>query len=300
MIILINNKAIKYISLVVTILFTFILSFILISSISAEVFNDTQGQITEDGIEVPIVMYHSIMKSSKEMGKYVITPTEFESDLRYLKEHDYETITMTDLINYVYNNFELPPKPVIITFDDGNFNNYIFGKPLLQKYEMKAVISIVGEYAESFSKSPPPTNNPDYAFASWDQIKVMSDSELFEIQNHTYSLHSTNKKRYGIKRIQGDSLESYQNMLNADIVKLQDKLKETTGMSPNTFTYPFGYMNKESKPILKELGFKATLSCAEGINIINRNKLDVLFGLKRNNRPHGISSEAFFRKLINY
>jgi len=299
MVILIKNKAIKYISLVVMLLFTFGLSFILILSISTDVFNDTQsGKPTEGSIAVPIVMYHSLLKKSSEIGKYVITTTEFENDLKYLKEHGYSSITMTELINYVYNDAKLPPKPVIITFDDGNLNNYIYGKPILAKYEMKAVISIVGIYTESFSKAPIPTNNPNYAFVSWDQIKDMSDSGYFEIQNHTYNLHSINNKRYGIKRQNGESDESYQNMLSSDVAKLQSKLNEVTGSTPNTFAYPFGYMNKESKNIMKLLGFKATLSCAEGINIINKNKADVLFGLKRNNRPHGISSETFFKKFF--
>jgi len=297
MVILLNFKAIKYISLVIVILFIFSLSFVLVLSVTTDGFDNTHDDQTTNSIAVPIVMYHSIMKSSKEMGKYVITPTEFESDLKYLKSHRYSTITMTQLINYVNNNAVLPPKPVIITFDDGNLNNYIYGKPLLQEYEMRAVISIVGQYTEAFSKASVPTNNPDYAFVSWDQIKEMSQSGYFEIQNHTYNLHSINKSRYGIKRKKGESLESYQIMLTSDIDMLQDKLKEVTSKNPNTFTYPFGYANKESKDILKNLGFKATLSCVEGINIITRNNPDVLFGLKRKNRPHGVSSGTFFKNL---
>jgi len=295
MVILINNKAIKYITLVIMILFIFSISFILVVSIPTDGFNDTQaGEIIKDGIAVPIIMYHSIMKNSREMGKYVITPTEFENDLKYLKDHGYAAITMTELINYVYNNTELPPKPVIITFDDGNLNNYIYGKPLLQKYEMKAVISIIGNYTDAFSKSPPPTNDPKYAHVSWDQIKELNDSGYFEIQNHTYNLHSITKKRNGAKRRKGESLQSYQDMLISDIGILNDNISKVTGVTPNTFTYPFGSISKESKDILKKLGFKATLSCTEGVNIINKNKSDVLFGLKRKNRPHGISSTAFF------
>ena len=301
MIVIISKKAKTYISLAFVTLIILLSSFGVLLSMSEAVFNDTKtGSITEDGIPVPIIMYHSILKKSPEMGKYVITPTEFENDLKYLKNHDYSTINMTDLINYVYNDGELPSKPVIITFDDGNLNNYIYGKPLLQKYQMKAVISIVGKYSEQFSSTysstSPPTSNPDYAYASWEQVKEMSDSGYFEIQNHTYNLHST-KKRNGIKRMKGEPLEVYSNILTSDIGMLQDKLTEVTGIRPNTFTYPFGSISKESKEILKNLGFKATLSCAEGVNIINKNKEDVLFRLKRNNRPHGVSSANFFKKI---
>lgn len=298
MIILLNRKALKYVSLAITLLFIFGISFIWAIAIPTDALIDMNpAEIANENITVPIIMYHSVLKTSKEMGKYVITPTEFENDCNYLKSHGYSTITMTELINYVYNDAKLPPKPVIITFDDGNLNNYIYCKPILQKYEMKGVISIIGKYSESFSKSPPPTNDPRYAHVSWDQIKEMNDSGYFEIQNHAYNLHSITKKRNGAKRNKGESVEHYKDMLTSDIVKLQDKLTEVTGTTPNTFTYPYGALSKESKSILKELGFKASLSCTEGVNIINRNKPDILFGLKRNNRPHGISTQTFFKKI---
>ncbi len=298
MVILANKKALKYISLVSAVLFTLGISFILVLSSATNVFDETRGgQISQDGIAVPIIMYHSIMKKSPEMGKYVITPAEFEGDIRYLKNHDYNSVNIQDLIDYVYNGLLLPPKPVVITFDDGNLNNYTYGKPILQKYGMKAVISVVGAYTESFSKSQPPTSDPDYAFISWDQLREISESGYFEIQNHTYNLHFINKSRYGIKRKSGESPDSYRNMLTADILKLQNKIQEVTGAAPNTFTYPFGYSSSEAKAILKELGFKATLSCVEGVNLISRNRADVLYDLKRKNRPHGISPEYFFKNF---
>ncbi len=287
----------KYLSLVVMIFFTLSLSAVLLLSTTTNVFNDVQGgQISEDGIAVPIIMYHSILKNSNELGKYVITPDEFESDLKYLKEHNYNAITMSDLVNYVYNGGDIPLKPIVITFDDGNLNNYLYGQPLLQKYGMRAVISIVGSYSEKFSVPPYPTKDPYYSFASWDQLRIMADSGYFEIQNHTYELHSVNK-RDGAKRRAGEFFDDYRKLLIEDVGRLQQKLTEVTGVTPNTFTYPFGAISKESREILKELGFKAALTCAEGVNLINKNRKDPLFGLKRYNRPHGMTSERFFKKI---
>ncbi len=294
---LLSKKNIKYTSLVLMIFFVLGLFSIITLSVTTNVFGNVQGgQITEEGIAVPIIMYHSLMNHSNSLGAYVITPGEFESDLKYLKEHNYNTINMTELINYVYNEGDIPLKPVIITFDDGNFNNYIYGQPLLEKYGMKAVISVVGSYSEKFSTPPYPTSDPYYAYASWDQIKVMGESGYFEIQNHTYNLHSTSR-RNGAKRRSGESLEAYRELLTKDISKLQNKLTEVLGSAPNTFTYPFGAVSKESKEVLKTLGFKASLSCNEGVNLINKYKADPLFGLRRKNRPHGISSERFFKNF---
>lgn len=295
MIVLIKKKTLMFISLAIIILFIFSISFGVLLTVTTSDTASPQDN-SKKGVAVPIIMYHSLMKTSREMGKYVITPTEFENDLKYLKDHGYESITMTELINYVHNGGTLPEKPVIITFDDGNLNNYLYGYSILQKYQMKAIVSIIGSYSEAFSTNPYPTNDPRYAHASWDQIKEMHDSGCFEIQNHSYNLHFINK-RNGAKRKKGEPLETYKKILTADIMKLQQKLTESTGVTPNTFVYPFGSISKESVDILKEMGFKATLSCNEGVNYIDKNKEDILFGLKRKNRPHGISSSSFFKNF---
>lgn len=95
----------------------------------------------KNGIRLPIIMYHSILKS--KTNTFIVSPEQLENDFKYIKEHGYTTITMTNLIEYVYNDLSLPEKPIIITFDDGYYNNFTYLAPLLRKYDMKAVVSIV-------------------------------------------------------------------------------------------------------------------------------------------------------------
>ncbi len=245
-------------------------------------------------IKLPIIMYHSFLKDTARSGEYVITPDTFEKDLIYLKQNNYHTITMTDLINYVYNDIKLPPNPIILTFDDGCYNNLGYAVPLLKKYHMKAVISIVGSYTDNYSK----TNevNLNYSYLRWSDIKVMLQDGTIEFQNHTYSLHSNNSKRSGSMKRKNESIESYRKVLEEDIMKLQEEFKTFTGYLPNTFTYPYGEISKESIPIIKEMGFKASLSCNSGINKITKDP-ECLYCLKRYNRPSNITTNDFFTKI---
>ena len=71
-----------------------------------------------EGVEVPVVMYHSMLKDEARHGQYVISPEEFENDLQYLQSHGYTTILIEDLIAYTKGG-SLPEKPVLLTFDDG-------------------------------------------------------------------------------------------------------------------------------------------------------------------------------------
>ena len=62
------------------------------------------------------------------------------------------------------------------------------------------------------------------------------------------------------------------------------------------FTYPFGGISNSSLDIIKELGFKASLSCEEGINKITKNP-NSLYLLKRYNRPSYVSTYNIFKKF---
>lgn len=246
------------------------------------------------GIEVPILMYHSVLKEGKQRT-YVVKPEVVVEDLAYLKDHGYTTIFVRDLIDYVKTpEGTLPEKPVIITFDDGYLNNLTYVLPILEKLQMKATISIVGEFVDRFSETPDP--NLAYGHLTWDDVKTLADSGLVEIGNHTYSMHSQGG-RMGCARKKGESVEEYQNALREDVSKLQEKLLEHCGIECNVFTYPFGCYSEESEEVLKELGIEATLSCYEKMNIITKNPED-LYNLKRFNRESGVSTEQFMKRIM--
>lgn len=232
----------------------------------------------KEGIAVPILMYHSILKDIKRSGKYVITPTEVEDDLKFLKENGYTTVFMQDLIDYANGNGTLPAKPVVLTLDDGYYNNYSYVYPLLQKYQAKAVISIVGTYTDAYTETK--DENPAYAHLSWENVKEMQESGLVEFQNHTYNMHQNDKGRSGCKKKRGESDEQYREVLTKDIGKLQQEMQEHLGFTAAVFTYPYGSVSEASYPILKDMGFQSTLSCQEGMNYITQNPED-LFMLKR-------------------
>ena len=82
--------------------------------------------------EVPIIMYHHILKDSSRQGKYVISPDEFEKDLLTLKEKGFTTVLIRDLVDYVYGSKELPEKPIVLTFDDGYESNHHYIIPIIE------------------------------------------------------------------------------------------------------------------------------------------------------------------------
>ena len=181
----------------------------------------------------------------------------------------------------------------MITFDDGYLSNYVYILPILEKHDCKAVISVVGEFTDRFTEEP--DSNVAYSHLNWEQVKELVDSPYVEIQSHSYDMHKTDKRK-GSSKMKGESSEQYKKALSDDANKLQALMEEKTGYRPTTYTYPYGSISKDSDEILKELGFKATLSCYSGINMLTGNK-DELYDLKRYNRPYGIDRVKFFAQF---
>ncbi len=249
--------------------------------------------LNKDTTCVPIIMYHEV--KTYKLGKDVISPYEFESDLKYLSKNNYTAITMTQLINYVYNGEELPKNPIILSFDDGYLNNYVYVLPLLKKYNTKIVFSIIGKNTDDFTRIP--DNNLDYSHVTWDQLNEMLDSGYVEVQNHTYNLHFFSKGRIGCAQMSGETLSHYEKVMTDDIGKFQEEIKSMTGKTPNTFAYPYGKSSKSTDAILKGIGFQATLSCDYGVNLITKDR-DSLYDLKRICRSHGQSIEKVITEAM--
>lgn len=278
------SKHIKIASIVLT------LAVIITSTCLVLTKNNIINVNAEESINLPILMYHGILENEKYQGEFVISPDSFEADLQHLKDSGYETIVVQDLINYVYNGSELPEKPIMITFDDGYYNNYVYAFPLLKKYNCKMVLSPIVRYTDEYSEIP--DNNPNYAHVTWENINEMVNSGLVEIQNHSYNLHS-NSGRLGAKKKSGESNSEYEKILREDLKKAQERIKEKTGVEPVAFTYPFGAISKESYSIIKDMGFKCSFSCEGHTNTITRDP-ECLYRLCRYIRPGKISSKQYF------
>lgn len=234
------------------------------------------------GARVPILMYHEVREQG--LGKDVIAPWELEADLRWLKENGYVSLTMTELIDGVTRGMRLPDKPVILSFDDGYLNNYVYVLPLLERYDMTIVLSVLGKNSDDFTETP--DSSLIYSHVTWAQLREMADSGRVEVQNHTYDLHGIRASRTGSAQAKGESFEEYERVLTEDLTRLQRKLEAELGTAPNTFTIPYGKYNDNTIAIVKKLGFRAVLTCDYGVNVLNGDP-EVLFSLKRICRSHG-------------
>lgn len=246
------------------------------------------------GVQLPILMYHHILKDTSKQNKYTISPKEFESDLQYIKENGYKTVTVQNLIDYCENGKALPEKPIMITFDDGYESVYAYAVPLLREYEMCAVVNIIGKYTDLYSESD--DHSVNYTHITWEQLKACMEDGTLEVASHTYDMHTNQDGRNGIKKKKSESDSEYRKAITEDLTQLQNRAQEMLGVQPVAFAYPFGQISKETLPILKEIGFKAVFCCWEKVNVLTGDS-EELYHLNRFNRPHNTSTKSFFASI---
>ncbi len=248
----------------------------------------------ENKIALPIIMYHHISKKQSALGDYVVSPEQFENDILYFQKLGYTSISVDELIKFSEGKFTMPEKPIMITFDDGYLSFYEYAFPILKKYNVKAVLSIIGRYTDLYSECD--DRNVNYAHVTWDNVKELAKSGLVEIENHTYDLHTLNERK-GSTIKAGESEDCYKQMLSSDIKTLQEKIKSATGKTPLAFTYPFGRMCKQSYQIISDMGFKVSFGCEEKVNYLDKEN-PYLYKLRRFNRASGKSSYYFFKNIL--
>lgn len=249
---------------------------------------------SEAGIRLPIIMYHHISDDPRFYGDYVIPVEMLREDFEYIKKNNITPISFSELKAFVENGTPLPQKPIILTFDDGHKSFLTKAVPLLEEYGYPANVNIVGSLAELYTENG--DNNDRYAYLNYDDIRLINENPLIELGCHTYALHSLSNRR-GCARLKTENDADYNALITEDINKFNTLLFEITDCRPVIFAYPYGIRNDFLLELLKEQGFKITLTCREAVNVVSVGSS--LLELGRFNRPFKANREAFFKKLYN-
>ncbi|MBO5743251.1 MAG: polysaccharide deacetylase family protein [Clostridia bacterium] len=238
-------------------------------------------------------MYHGFTDGNKE-SDYVLNIKKFEEDIVHLKKQGFTFVDTDDIINYVYTGKKLPEKSVMLTFDDGYLNNYIYAFPVIKKHGVKAVISPIAYYVEYYTLNH--DKNPDYSHLTDKEIKEMHESGFIDFQNHSYNMHSL-KKRKGSLKLTEEDTHDYIREFYYDLKAAENVIEDITGKKTIAYAYPFGSVSKESVSILKCCGYKVSFGCEEGFNYLTTGDKNSLLKLKRFNRTPKRSAEQI---ISNY
>ena len=221
------------------------------STIPAAKSGDAAGILARP--QVPILCYHQIRdwtaRDSKNAKDYITPIATFKGHIKMLADSGYHTISPDQLYAYMTTGAKLPSKPIMLTFDDTDLDQFTIARPTLDKYGYKAMYFVM---TVSLGR-------PRYMTKA--MVKQLSD-EGNVIGSHTWDHHN-------VKKYQGKDWET-------QIDKPTKTLEEITGKKITYFAYPFGLWNPQAFPELKKRGFVAAFSLAE-----KRDQNDPLFTIRR-------------------
>ena len=180
----------------------------------------TVGEIPE-GWNVPVLMYHAVGDEIWGYADLFVSAASMEEQLQYLQENGYEAIWFSDLAHI--EDYE---KPVILTFDDGYDDNYTVLYPLLEKYQTKATIFVIGNAMGSTHKM------------TQEQVYEMAASGLVSIQSHTYT--------------HGNLSAMDEAALRQEMERSNAALAAATGQIPYVLCYPEGKYSYLTMDVAKD------------------------------------------------
>jgi peptidoglycan/xylan/chitin deacetylase (PgdA/CDA1 family) len=208
--------------------------------------------------QVPIVCYHQIRdwKSTDSKGAkdYIVQIAAFKEHIKMLADSGYHTILPNQLYNYLTTGAALPKKPIMLTFDDTDLDQFTIAAPELKKYGFKAVYFVM---TVSIGR-------PHYMTA--DMVKKLSDDGN-QIASHTWDHHRVDKYTHnGVFQIKGKNGKITNRPVDdwvTQIDKPTKKLEEITGKEIIYFAYPFGIWKKPVLPEIQKRGFKMAFQLAD-------------------------------------
>lgn len=244
-------------------------------------------------VEIPVLMYHHLRTDPAACGDYTVTPETFAGDLAYLKARRYQSVSAKQLIQFTNGDGSLPEKPVLITFDDGQRSFAVHALPILEEYDMCAILAVVGSFADLYTENG--DTDPCYAYSNWAELSELENSGRVELAVHSYDMHRLEQRR-GCGKLKGESDSAYRTAFLADLTRAEARFQEELGTVPDVFVYPYGIYNDTSQSILREKGYSLILTCDQQVNELSASQGSPLC-LGRFNRPCSIPRETFFSAM---
>lgn len=212
------------------------------------------GNLLNRAYVFPILMYHSVSPSPVKGNRLAVSVKSFERQMRFLKEHNYNVITLDEAADFIKRKKRIPRNSVAITLDDGYKDNYTSAFPIFKKYHLPATMFII------INEVGRPQNDR----LSWDEIMEMRDSGIITFGSHTLGPEPL---------VNFKSEEEVKRQIFESKRVLEDKLHR----SVNTFSYPEGRFNANIKQLVKDAGYKVAVITSPG----RRFACDDVFALKR-------------------
>ncbi|WP_408674018.1 poly-beta-1,6-N-acetyl-D-glucosamine N-deacetylase PgaB [Xenorhabdus szentirmaii] len=246
-----------------------------------------------------VLAYHDVEDDGADQRFMSVRTSALNDQFAWLRENGYQPVTVDQILTANQGGLPLPPKAVLLTFDDGYSSFYHRVFPLLKAYDWPAILAPVGIWVDEPAGKPVNFGGLMVSrerFTTWEQIAEMSRSGLVEIASHTYQHHygaignpqgntepAAAIRIYDPKTGNYESDQAFRQRMEKDIATITQRIVTATGKQPRVWIWPYGIDSGVTLEIAKRYGYKMALTLDDGL--ANAGNLDNVPRILLTNNP---------------
>ncbi|MDD3483740.1 polysaccharide deacetylase family protein [Azovibrio restrictus] len=226
---------------------------------------------------LPVLMYHHISPSP---GLVTLAPAIFRQQVEAMARSGWKSVTTQELEAF-FRGQPLPDKCVLITFDDGYLDNFVYAHPVLAEFGFTATLFIVsgwigeGPARQGLQDCPDhrecktriAAGRADEVMLRWSEIEAMQAAGTFEFHSHTHS-HTRWDKSLPAGAARAEALAR-------DLEQTRQTLRTRLGHCSTHLCWPQGYFEPDYLEIAQTLGFRHLYTTRPDLNLPNSAPLHI-------------------------
>lgn len=228
------------------------------------------------------IAYHDVEDRDPDQAVVAVRTERLIEQLAWLRENGYQAVSVDQILAARRGGPALPPKAVMLSFDDGYSSFYTRVMPILRAYHWPALLAPVGSWIDTPLNQPVDfagTPRPRGEFLTWQQIREVSQSGLVEIAAHTDANHkgilanpqgnlepAATTRSFDPKTNGYESEAQFQARMRADVAAISNKIRTVTGKAPRVWVWPYGAADGTSLAVVGEHGYEMALTLEDGLD----------------------------------
>jgi len=220
-----------------------------------------------------ILAYHRVCQLPREkwIEQNNVLPAAFEEQMRYLKEADYNVITLSDLVRLCNSEEHFTPRTVVLTFDDGYVNTYQVAYPIMKDYGFLPTVFIIADLLEiDGSLGWPRSNSGSQLVTKQNDLvrEYLNIDELTSMSNQGVEIGSHSKTHQNLVSLDENDLEM-------EVLSSRQTLSKRLGTRVQHFCYPFGLITESKEKtsriieVIRRSGYAS--ACCGRIGAVRKN-----------------------------
>jgi peptidoglycan/xylan/chitin deacetylase (PgdA/CDA1 family) len=195
------------------------------------------------GPRIPVLLYHRVdTETDRRWRRFCVTPENFAAQMRWLADQGFSAIHLGQLLDYYHHGLPVPPKPVVITFDDGYFCNYSQAFPILRQHGFVATVFLVFNFVRDGIVAP---REGRQNFLAWPEILAMQEAG--------WEFHSHGIDHRPMTELSREELEH-------EIGESKQYLAAKLGRPVEFFCYPWTKFNYAVQEVVRSYGYRGACS----------------------------------------